>query len=197
MTAAKSSSYRWACGLATLLGVAALLGVLPALSAGGARPPTADEVRELQAKFQAERDALVKSGADKRFLPQLLTNAEGIGHRASTALTGGRLLQAAEGFRQARWQLPYNPPEIPDHTARVFGNLRLRHAGEINSVAFSPDGQLLATAGRDRTVRVWDLANGHEAIRYRGHDDNVRAVVFSPDGKLLASGGGKDVRLWK
>src|SRR5205823_14809637 len=131
---------------------------------------------------QAERDSLGRSGADKRFLPQLLTNAEGIGHRASAALASGRLLQAAEGFRQARWQLPYNPPEIPDHTARVFGNLRLRHAAEINAVAFSPDGNFVATGSRDRTVRIWDLANGHEALTYRGHADYVRTLAYSPDG---------------
>lgn len=198
ITANPPSRERRGLSLALLAGATAgLLAGLPA-GADDARPPARDEVQVLQAKYRTERDALVKTGADKRFLPHLLTNAEAIAKRADAALMTGRFLQAAAGYRQARWQLPYSPPAVPDHTARVFGDLRLRHSHEINAVAFSPDGSLLATGGRDRTVRVWDLANGHELLAYRGHPDTVRTLAFSPDGKLLASAGGeKDVRLWE
>src|SRR5262249_11880445 len=116
---------------------------------------------------------------------------------ADAALEAGRLLQATEAFRQARWQLPYQGPSFPDHVARVFGNLRVRHGNEILAVAFSRDGKWLATAGRDHAVKVWDLSNGHEAVAYRGHQRYVRAVAFSPDGKWVVSAGGdKDIHLW-
>jgi WD40 repeat protein len=159
--------------------------------------PTADEVRELQTKYRVERDILVKSGAAKRFLPVLMEKAEEIAKRADDALGSGRLLQATEAYRQARWQLPYQPPQVPEHVGRILGNMRLRHNQEINAVAFSPDGKRLATASRDRTVKIWDLANGHEVLAYLGHSDHVRSVAFSPDGKLIASAGGEpDIKLW-
>src|SRR5262249_42572937 len=139
-----------------------------------------------------------KTGAVKRFLPILFAKAEAMAQRADDAATQGRFVQASELLRQARWQLPYQSPYVPqDHVARVLGNLRLRHGQEINDVAFSPDGKLLATASRDRTVKIWDLANGHELLTYAGHTDQVRTLAFTPDGKLIASGGGdRDVRLW-
>src|SRR5262249_9074485 len=100
-------------------------------------------------------------------------------------------------FRQARWQLPYAGPKLPDHVSRILGNLRLRHGHEIHALSFSPDGTKLATASRDRTVKIWDLGNGHELLTYTGHTDQVRSVAFSPDGKHIASAGGdKDIKLW-
>lgn len=161
------------------------------------RLPTADEVRATQAKFRKERDALLQTGAAKRFLPVLMDKAEEFGKRADAALTAGRLLQASELFRQARWQLPYQSPQVPDHVLRILGNLRLRHGQEINDAAFSPDGRRLATASRDRTVKIWDMENGHELLTYTGHSDHVRSVAFSPDGKLIASAGAEaDIKLW-
>jgi WD40 repeat protein len=61
--------------------------------------------------------------------------------------------------------------------------------GRVNSVAFSPDGGRLATAGNDRTLRVYDTTSGQE-LAARDHGGPLFCVAFSPDGKWLLAGGG-------
>jgi WD40 repeat protein/serine/threonine protein kinase/Flp pilus assembly protein TadD len=64
------------------------------------------------------------------------------------------------------------------------------HTEFAYGVAFSPDGLRLASAGRDKTVRIWDLESGREFLRLEGHKELVSRVCFSPDGRKLASCGG-------
>jgi WD40 repeat protein len=64
-------------------------------------------------------------------------------------------------------------------------------------VAFSPDGQRLASASEDGTVKVWDAATGQESLTLKGHTEAVYSVAFSPDGQRLASASqDKTVKVW-
>jgi hypothetical protein len=71
------------------------------------------------------------------------------------------------------------------------------HTDEVNSVAFSPDGRLLASGSADYTIKLWDVASGSLVRTLTGHTDYVLSVAFSPDGRLLASGSDdKTIKLW-
>ncbi|MCS6882101.1 MAG: WD40 repeat domain-containing serine/threonine-protein kinase [Oscillochloridaceae bacterium] len=63
------------------------------------------------------------------------------------------------------------------------------HNGDISALAFSPDGQLLASGAQDENeIILWDLSTGQELRRLRGHSGWIRSLAFSPDGRILASG---------
>jgi WD40 repeat protein len=107
---------------------------------------------------------------------------------------------------------------LPAGALQRLGTVRFRH--NSTALAYSPDGKLLASGGRDNTIRLFDADTGKEIRRLIGHqprsynpepdaknpfdvligavgEGGVNSVAFSPDSKILASGGWDDtVRLW-
>jgi WD40 repeat protein len=94
------------------------------------------------------------------------------------------------------------PPTYEELVERSRGIRPLRtlvgHSQRVWSVAFSPDGQWLASGSEDNTMRLWEVETGQQVRTFAGHASSVYSVAFSPDGRLLASGSADHtVRLWE
>jgi WD40 repeat protein len=67
----------------------------------------------------------------------------------------------------------------------------------VLSVAFSPDGNTVASADRVQPINQWDVATGKKRATFGKKDDQWNCVAFSPDGKTLAAGGDSgDIKAW-
>jgi WD40 repeat protein len=79
--------------------------------------------------------------------------------------------------------------------ARFYSNAeKASKAGPITSIAYSPDGRLLAIAEKDcGTIRLIEIASGKARVEFAGHRHGIHGLAFSPDGKTLASGGEDNV----
>jgi WD40 repeat protein len=172
--------------------------------------PTAPSARSLLDLYKAERAETAKI-----FTAAELAAADEQAAKAEAELAAGNTTAAIRYATDARWQLPFQPNDIPANVVRVLGAGRLRHGDRVNSIAYSPDGSKLVSGSRDGTVRVWDVGNGRELLVYRGHEAakftpvedrkakvktnlfRVAAVSFSPDGKQVASCGEKEIQIWE
>ncbi|MGI8500490.1 MAG: protein kinase domain-containing protein [Hassallia sp.] len=71
------------------------------------------------------------------------------------------------------------------------------HSSDVNSVSFTPDGQMLVTGSDDRTIKLWNLTTKQEIRTFKGHSSYIYAIAISPDGQTIASSSvDKTIKLW-
>ena len=76
---------------------------------------------------------------------------------------------------------------------RVF----IGHQGTLSTLAISPDGKYLASAGEDLAINLWDLGSGKRIKKMTGHTASVYSLAFSAESSMLVSGGADwTVRCW-
>jgi WD40 repeat protein len=72
-----------------------------------------------------------------------------------------------------------------------------KHSAWVESLAFSPDGKILASGSHDQTIRLWDIQTGQCLQVIIGHTSGIQSLAFNYDGTTLASGSiDRTVRLW-
>jgi WD40 repeat protein len=142
---------------------------------GGRLVYTQQDRADSIAVHDLQTDRVVRLGGS----PELL-------YEARISPDGTEVAGSTEGGELLLWHL--------DHPAAPYRRLR-GHTGSINSFDYSRDG-LIATAGADRTVRVWNPHTGRH-VTLLGHTDEVYNATFTADGtRVVSSGADGTVRLW-
>jgi WD40 repeat protein/serine/threonine protein kinase len=196
---------------AAVFGLAALVLVLGGLGAGAvwlwqeaeqAREQLAGEKQQTELAFQREQTAAREAGRARQAERQARDDLDQVLYlrRVGLAHAEWRLNEMAQAValleecpRERRhWEWSYVHHLCHAELRELRG-----HTGGVQAVAVSRDGQRLASASLDKTVRVWDAQTGRQVQVLAGHTSAVHSVAFSPDGKRLASASlDRTVRLW-
>jgi len=137
-----------------------------------------------------------KSIAERKVIElTLLQQADKVNALLSIAPEDG-LVFAIQVIGQSQSQLGRVLNPVQDSLRKAIEVAIFNHQGSANSIAFSPDGKIIATATLDGNVRLSEL-NGKEIATLRGHQAAVTSVAFSPDGKTIATASADGtIKLW-
>ena len=125
-----------------------------------------------------------------------LISAIAVSAAASAACLAGAPAAAPGAAKRPRTDLRGDP--LPPGAFARLGTSRFLHGANIRSLAYSPDGRVLASSGDDALIHLWDPTTGKELKRLDGHKGPVWTIAFSPDGDRLASGGNDcTIRIWR
>lgn len=190
-------------------------GVPPAFAVSGSRDKTARVWHRAEGKAwrcvgiaEGHTDAVTavalspKSGADNFFVAtaandrtlKLWKLRNAVAHAASKE--GSAVGDGAWEGEHYLTRIVSSSAEKPETQLKASWTA-LAHEKDINAVAVSPDARLIATGSQDRTVKVWDAADGTLRVSCLGHRRGVFDVAFSPVDKVVASASGDaTIRIW-
>src|SRR5690606_18146241 len=112
--------------------------------------------------------------------------------------TGYRVVPETQAAREAK-QLrclayPWPEPDLSSWGPRLSFD---SHLDWVETIAFSPDDQYVATGSNDRTIRIWRARDGQLVRIMSGHRNGIKAMAFSPEGRYLASGAADgSIKIW-
>ena len=198
---AKQKAKQWI-GIGSAVLAASLVGAI------GFSTLAYQRFRLAQASIEIEQN-----GSDALLLAvsQKTENSEALSEALLRAIASGKKLKTLVGNKHKLEQYPATRPLLAlqiildkiSKTQQINTSLLPKnkinwqaHKGAVTSVSFSPNRQILATAGIDDRVRIWNLS-GQKIAEWKALQQSVNMVNFSPNGKFLATAGrDSTVKLW-